>query len=262
LSTRPLRTFFLTAFGLSWGCLVLLAFQPPWLAGVLGAPRASHPLFMLAVYSPAVAALLIVGARRGGLGIWRFLSRALLWRCPVSWWLFLLVGIPAVFYIGAALAGTLGDGLVPFDGAGAALAAMAFMIVLGPVEEFGWRGFALPLLQRRLPPLWAGLMLGVIWGVWHLPAFFMGGTPQIGWGFTPFLVGSIALSVIVTRLFNVSRGSILLPAFFHYQLINPLWPDARPYDTVIFGLVAVIVVALNREAMLTRSAGVTGVIPE
>ena len=42
------------------------------------------------------------------------------------------------------------------------------------------------------------------------------------------------LAVIVTPLFNSSRGSILLPALFHLQVINPIWPDAQPWDTLFF----------------------------
>ena len=138
---------------------------------------------------------------------------------------------------------------------------MAFMLILGPVEEFGWRGLALPLMQRRLAPIWAGLILGLIWGVWHLPAFFLSGTPQSAWGFTPFLIGSVAVSVMLTPLFNASRGSILLAALFHFQLNNPLWPDAQPYDTVFFVAAAGLIVWRNRATMFTREDAVTRVIP-
>ncbi|MGB8622698.1 MAG: CPBP family glutamic-type intramembrane protease, partial [Paracoccaceae bacterium] len=119
---------------------------------------------------------------------------------------------------------------------------------------------ALPLLQRRLAPVWAGLVLGLIWGVWHLPAFLLSGTPQSAWSFTPFLLGSVAISVIVTPLFNAARGSILLPALMHFQLNNPLWPDAQPFDIPIFVAAAAIVVWLNRATMFRRG-GVTRVIP-
>jgi membrane protease YdiL (CAAX protease family) len=55
---------------------------------------------------------------------------------------------------------------------------MAVALFIGPIEEFGWRGVALPLLQRKFAPFWAGLILGGIWGAWHIPAFLMSGTPQ------------------------------------------------------------------------------------
>lgn len=47
----------------------------------------------------------------------------------------------------------------------------------------------------------------------------------------PFFAGNVCLSLIVTPLFYASRDSILWPAFFHFQVSNPLWPDAQPCDT-------------------------------
>jgi len=73
----------------------------------------------------------------------------------------------------------------PFSTLPAFLTATFFAIIKGPVEEFGWRGLALPLMQRKLAPIWAGLILGVIRGVWHLPAFLMSGTQQSEWSFAP-----------------------------------------------------------------------------
>jgi len=60
--------------------------------------------------------------------------------------------------------------------------------IKGPVEEVGRRGVALPLplLQRKLPPIGAGLILGVIWGLRHFSAFLLSGTPQSVWSFTLF----------------------------------------------------------------------------
>lgn len=133
--------------------------------------------------------------------------------------------------------------------------------IFGPVEEIGWRGMALPLLQRRMAPFWSGLILGVIWGVWHLPAFLLSDTPQSAWSMGPFFLGTIALSIIVTPLFNQSRGSILLPALFHFNVINPLWPDAQPHDTLFFVWVAAVVTWIYRKQMFSRDAGYTEVIP-
>lgn len=106
--------------------------------------------------------------------------------------------------------------------------ALVLTAIKGPIEEFGWPGLALPLLQRKFVPIWAGQVLGVIWGFWHLPAFLLSGTPQSAWSFTPFSAGAVAASKIVTALFNASCGSILLSAWFHFQLNHPIWPDAQP----------------------------------
>ncbi|MGB5336444.1 MAG: CPBP family intramembrane glutamic endopeptidase, partial [Woeseiaceae bacterium] len=161
-----------------------------------------------------------------------------------------------------AVKGNLLTDPFPFDGGAQMLAAMAFMFVLGPMEEFGWRGVALPLLQRRFAPIWSALILGLVWGLWHLPAFFLSGTPQSSWGFMPFFIGSVCLSVILTPMFNASRGSILLAVLYHFQANNPLWPDAQPYDTLFFVAVALIVVVVNRRAMFIREGSVTAVIPD
>jgi membrane protease YdiL (CAAX protease family) len=139
--------------------------------------------------------------------------------------------------------------------------ALGFAAIKGPIEEFGWRGLALPLLQRKFASIWAGLILGVIWGLWHFPAFLLSGTQQSEWSFTAFFAGCLAISVIVTALFNRTHGSILLPGFFHFQLMNPIFPDAQPYDTYLLILVASLIVWWNRKDMFTKEGSVTEVIP-
>ncbi|WP_281857367.1 CPBP family intramembrane glutamic endopeptidase [Litoreibacter halocynthiae] len=253
--TSAIIPFMAIAFGLAWGLFVVLFLFPEAVARLFGGISASNPLFILAVYAPAIAALILVLWYTGLSGMKGFLSRLLLWRCSFGWAAFLLLAIPAIYYSGALVKGTALA--VSFPSIGAAFAAMAFMLLLGPMEEFGWRGFALPLLQRRMAPIWAGLLLGLIWGAWHLPAFFLSGTPQSAWGISPFIIGSISVSVILTPLFNASGGSILLSALFHFQLNNPLWPDAQPYDTIFFVSAAALVVWFNRDTMFDRRAGQT-----
>lgn len=256
-----LLPFLLIAFGLAWGILALFIFLPETMTGIFGKLTGQHPLFYLCVYAPAIAAFVIVACYGGSGGLRRFLSRLLLWRCSPGWYVFLIIGIPAIFYAGSAFKGNLFEDPFPFSSFKPLWIALLFSAVKGPVEEFGWRGLALPLLQRKLAPMWAGLILGIIWGFWHLPAFLLSGTQQSEWAFTPFFVGCIALSVIVTALFNASRGSILISALFHFMLMNPILPDAEPYDTCLFAVAAVLVVWFNRKKMFTRKGAVTEVIP-
>ena len=261
-SLTSLIPFLLITFGLAWGIIALYIFLPEQMAGLFGEISGQHPLFYLATYAPAIAALVVVLWKTRWHGTRRFLGRLLLWRAPAAWYAFLLLGIPLLFYAGAVWKGLSWAELIPVSSLGAYLVALALFAIKGPIEEIGWRGLALPLLQRTMSPLWAGLVLGIIWGVWHLPAFFLSGTPQSAWSFTDFFVGTVALSLIATALFNASRGSILLPALFHLQVINPLWPDAQPYDTIPFVVAAIVVVWVNRESMLQRDGGVTEIIPE
>lgn len=253
--------FLVITFGIAWGILGLYVAWPDQMAERFGALSGNHPLFFLAVYAPAIGGLVVVGWAAGLQGILRFLSRLLLWRCNRAWYGFILVGIPVVFFAGSAIKGNLGQYHVDWGQWPALLVALGLMAIKGPIEEIGWRGVGLPLLQRYLAPLWAGLGLGIIWGLWHLPAFLLSGTPQSEWSFTAFFVGSVTLSVICTPLFNQSRGSILLPMLYHYQLINPLWPDAQPYDTMVLIGVAVVIVWLNRRSMFTRRGAVVRVVP-
>ena len=259
---RSFAPFLLISFGLAWGILGLYVFLPERMGTVFGPLTGNHPLFYLAVYSPAIAAFVLV-VRTGGLaGLVCFLRRALLWRCSVSWYAFLIVGIPLIFISGSALRGNLFTEPFPFASFPSLLTALGLAAVKGPMEEFGWRGLALPLLQRKFAPFQAGLILGVIWGLWHLPAFLLSGTQQSEWSFTAFFFGCLAISVIATALFNRSHGSILLSAFFHFSLMNPVFPDAQPYDTYLLLVASAMIVWGNRRDMFAKEGGVVEVMPE
>ncbi len=259
---NSLVPFLIITFGLAWGVLALYIFLPDSMSAMFGELTGQHPLFFLAVYSPAIAAFIVIMYIAGVTGLRRYLTRLMRWRCSIGWYALLFIGIPLVYYSAAALKGNLFTEPLSFDSIEALVAALFFTAIKGPVEEFGWRGMALPLLQRKLAPVWAGLILGLIWGFWHLPAFLLSGTPQNAWTFTPFFAGSIAVSVIITALFNSSHGSILLAMLFHFQLNNPVWPDAQPYDMYMFVVAAVLVVWFRRKLMFYKTRAVTEVVPE
>lgn len=259
ITTKTLGPFLAISFGLTWGLAALLFLFTDQIVAIFGEVSATNPLFILAVYAPGFAGVFLVWWHYGLKGLGSFFRRLTLWRASWLWWLFLVLGIPAIVYAGAALAGTINDPF-PFPSWSKALPALALALFLGPIEEFGWRGLALPLLQRRFAPFWAGLILGVIWALWHIPSFLMSGTPQSAWAFGPYFAGVVAISIILTPLFNVSRGSLLIAALFHFQMMNPLFPDAQPWDILIYIIVAVIVVWLNRSQMFQHGSGVTDVL--
>ncbi|RPJ52173.1 MAG: CPBP family intramembrane metalloprotease [Chloroflexi bacterium] len=259
LKTNTLTPFLALTFSLTWGLAVLLFLFYDQIVAIFGEVSSTNPLFILAVYSPAIAGVFLVLLHFGLKGLGSFLRRLTLWRAPAAWWLFLILSIPLMYYAGAALSGNLAEPF-PFTPWYAVFPALVLPLFLGPIEEFGWRGLALPLLQRKFAPFWAGLILGVIWALWHIPAFLIGGTPQSSWSFVPYFAGLVALSIIITPMFNASRGSLLLPFLFHFQLNNPMWPDAQPWDALFFVLAAAVIVVLNRKTMFQKGSGVTEVL--
>ena len=259
VSNRTLTLFLALTFGLTWGLGVLLVLFTDQIAAIFGEISLSNPVIIVMVYSPGFAGAGLVWWHYGLKGLARFFRRLTLWRAPLRWWLFLLIGIPAVVYTGAAIKGTIADPF-PFSPWTQALPALAMALLLGPIEEFGWRGLALPLLQRKFAPLWAGLILGIIWAVWHLPSLLMSGMPQSSWSVVPFFLGIVAISVILTPFFNAARGSLLVAVLYHFQMMNPIFPDAQPWDNLLWVGIAVIVVWLNRRTMLKRGSGMTDVL--
>lgn len=261
IPSPALIAFLIITFAISWGVVSMYILAPDWAVATFGQITGSHPFFFLITWSPAISAFALILYVAGLMGLRTYLSRLLLWRCSRGWALFILIGIPVVYVIGSLLKGGPIMAPLPPEGIGAMIGLLFMMLLLGPVEEFGWRGVAQPILQRHMAPIWAGMIVGTIWGIWHLPAFFLSGTVFATWNFLPFFVGNITLAVLVTPIFNKSRGSLLWPMLFHWQLINPFWPDAQPYDTWILVGVAVAVVWWNRDTMFTRDGAMTEVIP-
>jgi len=138
IKTKTLLPFLALSFGLTWGLAAMFLLFTDQLTTIFGEASLSNPLVILAVYSPGIAGVLLVLWHSGLKGLGSFLRRLTLWRAPVLWWLFLLLGIPAVVYTGAAIKGSLGDPF-PFSAWYQALPALATALVLGPIEEFGWR---------------------------------------------------------------------------------------------------------------------------
>ena len=87
------------------------------------------------------------------------------------------------------------------------------LIVWG--EEIGWRGYALPRLQKKLHPLLASLVLGILWGIWHLPYFLIEGSVHQKMGLPFFILATIGYTLLYTWIYNGTKGSVLLICLLH-----------------------------------------------
>jgi uncharacterized protein len=131
-------------------------------------------------------------------------------------------------------------------------------------EEIGWRGFVLPRMQARNSALKASLIIGILWGCWHLPLWLTGTESHSISLYSPFVIAVIASSVMSTWLYNNTRGSLLIIVLYHAAinlpitvLISPLGSQqAQPFLIYIALTViaAVTVVIANGAENLSRSA--------
>jgi membrane protease YdiL (CAAX protease family) len=209
ISNHPLLSFFLLAFILSWIVVLPLILNPSL------APEPFQALGALA--GPTLAGLIVMAATEGRHAFRPFFARYVQWRAGIVWWLIVLFGtLFSVTLVAALVVGTrvLSEFIANFGLAlSTYLITLVAGIILGPLwEEPGWRGFALPRLQVSYGPLLGTLILGVLWALWHLPGYFGGwllGSPLA------LLVSTVAFSIVMTWVYNNTRGSILLMILLH-----------------------------------------------
>lgn len=259
---HPLFSYFVVAFGFSWLIEVPVALAAQRAIAPFPAPVVAIAI-IAATFGPMLGAFVVTALIEGWTGVAGLLRRFVRWRVGVLWYAFVLVGIPLIVLLGAVL---VPGALSWFDPSAVALAAypMAFALTLllgGPLgEEPGWRGFALPRLQQRHGPLWGSLILGAVWAAWHLPLFWSGvWTPPTGANIVMFGAMIIALTVIMTWVFNHVGGSLLIMILMHAsfntfanRVAAPLFPapifgEYGLLPVLIgFGLTAIVLVAVTR----------------
>jgi len=219
---HPLALYFVLAYSISWLLWAPLCL-PAFGVGLLPVLPFQHALGAL---GPIGAALITSLMHDGVAGPRDLLRRAFAWRGQLRWAAVALLVPFALLALALVLEAVLNHGSVPWAGFGtsrefpqfSALGFLAYNIVsFGLGEEMGWRGFALPRLQSRHSALVATLLLTAGWALWHLPLFLyrpgytsMGAAGIAGWLFS-LLTGA----VLLTWLYNESRGSILVAALFH-----------------------------------------------
>ncbi|MFQ6089007.1 MAG: type II CAAX prenyl endopeptidase Rce1 family protein [Candidatus Methanofastidiosia archaeon] len=221
--TRNLWLFFLIAFAFTWLFWILEALA---MRGMLG--TSIFVDFLVgpdnpAAWGPLVAAFLLTYLSARKVGVIKLLKRGVDFRFNKIWWLPTLFLMPAITG-GALLLAILSGETIPeltwlSNPLTLVVGSYSFIYLLflgGPLqEEFGWRGYALPRLQARFNALVSSLILGLMWGLWHLPYFFIGEAIIYQHAIFGLIISDILIAILMTWLYNNTGGSILTALIFH-----------------------------------------------
>lgn len=204
---------------------------------------ALQPLIIVSiVWGPAIAAIIALTAVKGRVGLKELFAQFSVRR-------FLMVGVFRamwihLFFVSTSLAvGYIASGLSPIQFAPKVPLSLSLLFLLyliiftGVAEEIGWRGVALPYLQKLYSPYKASVILGVIWGIWHFPLAIWSGlsAPQLlPITLIGLLAGTVGWTIVVTWLYN-STKNLWVIIFLHglgnfavsYGLLSTNYPAAN-----------------------------------
>jgi membrane protease YdiL (CAAX protease family) len=222
-----LLIFGAATFALTWLVVGFYIWNNEAATRLFGPMKLGAPAFYLAVYAPALMAIAVTAVRRGRVGLSDLFRSLLRIRARWIWIAVSLLGYPALWLAVSLVEAASGGRLAGFDFQ-PWLVALPLLLLHGQIltdpgalgEELGWRGFALPRLLELIDARTAALILGVVWAVWHLPAFYVGSLSQSSIQFLPFIATVVAFSVLMTWIFVNTRGSVLWAGVVPHLMFN------------------------------------------
>ncbi|WP_234123557.1 CPBP family intramembrane glutamic endopeptidase [Clostridium hydrogenum] len=227
LKNKQILLFLITTFTgtyLLWG--ILLLSSKGILSKVIYRNSAYNTfLHVLGASMPSIMGIVFTGYFGGVKKIKRLLKKLTNWKFNIIFYLLSLVTLNAQLFLSYFIFSIVGFNIKVFVNhsfqgfkTDTILGIFVLFIVIvlfgGPIqEEFGWRGFLLPRLQKKFHPVFSAVIVGVVWSIWHLPMFFISGS-----GYNDFLiymVETIILSIEITWIYNKTNGSLLFPVLIH-----------------------------------------------
>ena len=255
ISRYPVAAFFLIAYAFSWTIGSLLIADRH---GLLSVPQALH---YISAFGPTLAALIVTAFIGGRAGLAELGQRVVRANVGLRWWL-VAVGTPLALALAAVIVYALSNrtlpelalfGEVDYLGNIGPLAALALWIATyGFGEEIGWRGFA---FHRMESGGWvrAAAVIGVLWGLWHLPYFFYKENfiaLGVG-GFVGYIVSITMGSVLLSWIYRGSGHSILMVALWHglFDFVSASPIAEGTGNAIISGVVIVWVILILRRSV-------------
>ena len=198
---------------------------------------------------------------KGRKGVYDLFIKQTVKRTPIKWLLLSLLGIPLI--VSFAILTELNFDLSRFSLRTTQVIPQVIVIVLIALgEEYGWRGFLLPKLMTKFNLFYSSIILGLIWGGWHFPAYLIGTGVPLQMNFLIFLLWVLLATLFISWIYYYTRSvltSILAHiganAAFNYLFILPEFTGSMtPFWILILYLAIVVLVVyyVKRKDLMKR----------
>jgi uncharacterized protein len=214
IKRHPLIAYFVLAFAIAWGIIFIVAGSKGFRADTLQLPDIML-MFLGMLLGPSLAGISLTAALEGKQGLRSLLARRGHWRLGPGWYAVVLLFPVLIFAVLILLSILVSAAFTP----GFAAIGLVVGLVAGFFEEIGWTGFALPRLRSKHSLLTSGLILGLLWGFWHIVADYFGNSASLGALWLPYFLFGFVAAMTATRIliawvYDHTR-SILLAQLMH-----------------------------------------------
>ena len=239
-----------------WFLLILACTTLTWFFGDRAAPTELWPFLawlIPGVWAPTIIALLVVASVKGPAEAAREVRTRLSYTPGAARWLLLAAVVPVCAVAGAVFAARTAGQATAFIPSTAVAQMVGIQIITGAIgEEIGWRGFLLPRLRKHFGAMAAAWGMGILWSLWHLPAFFTSGMPH---QFMPMLLVlpfAMFFGVFMAFVFNRAGESVLATMAAHLSLnimtgVGGAEFSSRVFWGVLMGVFGLIAVPVTIE---------------
>jgi len=222
--------YFTLAFVISWGGIAAIV-GPGNIPGTSDSATTLFPFVYLAMLiGPSLGGILLTGLVDGRAGYRSYFSRLIRLRVHFRWYLLTFVAVPLFIFVLLLLLSLISPLYLPGlliaeNKLGLIISGLSIGIGAGLFEELGWTGFVTPRLRQRYGVLVTGLLVGLLWGVWHFLATFWGSgdaegnfVPDLFWAPFVFYVGVLPAYRTLMVWVHDHTGSMLMAIFMHGML--------------------------------------------
>ncbi len=196
IESHSVAIYILLTFAISWGCMAAMI-NPYSFPLTPEQSEAVGPfLYVGMLLGPSISGLLLTGLVDGKTGYRKLLSRLTQWRAGLPWYAGVLLGTPILATLVLLTLSLISPEFTPAlfttgDKTSLLMMGVGVGLMVGIFEEIGWTGFVVPQLRQRYGVHMTGLIVGLLWGLWHFPPF---------WEMNSFS-GVFPSAVLLARLF-------------------------------------------------------------